>query len=353
MKVCIVTIYDKNNLGNRLQNYAVQEILKSLGCTVCTIVIASRQKRLKHLCQVLHDSISFDVMKRHRAIRQKKIMKFNKDFIKTLVIENITKMSDIASRFDYFVVGSDQVWNTLWYFSNEDKLYLLDFADPCKRIALSASFGIDYIPEKWKQRFYNELIKFRAISVREYSGYHIVNDLTNREVCVLIDPVLYLDDTFWRKLSVQPLRRRLDKKKYIFCYFIDSQDSSMDLKITSYVKRHDLEIINVKGLSNKFYCISPLEFLWLIDNASLVCTDSYHAYVFSFLFHVPAVYVDSCSIDMSSRVNSFVKLMGLNKNNIEDMCNDNIKLPMPRHYSLLKNERKKFFEYIVSSLEKE
>lgn len=35
-KIGIVTILD-NNLGNRLQNFALQEILKELDCTVETI----------------------------------------------------------------------------------------------------------------------------------------------------------------------------------------------------------------------------------------------------------------------------------------------------------------------------
>ena len=352
MNICIVTIYDKNNFGNRLQNYAVQEIFRCMGCTVCTIAIESKQKRLKSMCQLLRNLCSFDICKRHHAMRQIKIERFNKTFIKTLVVKNLSKMSDISSRFDYFVVGSDQVWNALWYFSDEDKLFLLDFVPPCKRIALSASFGIDYVPEEWKYEFYNELVKFRALSVREHSGCQIIHDLIHREASVLIDPVLYLEDTFWRNISTQPSQRYIDKKKYILCYFIDTPNSSMDFKIADYAKRHNLEIINIKSARNELYCISPVEFLWLIDNAALVCTDSYHAYVFSFLFQVPAVYIDDCSIDMSSRVKSFVKLIGLYTNNIEDMCKDDIKLPMSMHYSLLKHERKKFLNYIVKSLEK-
>lgn len=36
--VGIVTICDYQNYGNRLQNYAAQEVMKSLGCQVNTIV---------------------------------------------------------------------------------------------------------------------------------------------------------------------------------------------------------------------------------------------------------------------------------------------------------------------------
>ena len=37
-KVAIITINDNSNIGNRLQNYAVQELLKKKGCKVETIL---------------------------------------------------------------------------------------------------------------------------------------------------------------------------------------------------------------------------------------------------------------------------------------------------------------------------
>ena len=36
-KIAIITIFDENNYGNRLQNYATQEVLKELGFEVETI----------------------------------------------------------------------------------------------------------------------------------------------------------------------------------------------------------------------------------------------------------------------------------------------------------------------------
>ena len=36
-RIMIVTIYDHPNIGNRLQNYALQEVLKSIGLNVNTL----------------------------------------------------------------------------------------------------------------------------------------------------------------------------------------------------------------------------------------------------------------------------------------------------------------------------
>ena len=78
---------------------------------------------------------------------------------------------------------------------------------------------------------------------------------------------------------------------------------------------------------------------------------SYHAYVFSFLFKVPAVYIDDCSLDMSSRIESFIQTMGIYQNTLDNIRNDDIILPTSAHYMILDEERKKFSEYISKSLE--
>ena len=51
MKVGIVTITELDNFGNRLQNYALQEVLKGLGHTVETIpnliIYKKKKKKMK------------------------------------------------------------------------------------------------------------------------------------------------------------------------------------------------------------------------------------------------------------------------------------------------------------------
>lgn len=57
-KIGILTINDYTNYGNRLQNYATQEELKSLGLQVETIVNISKNKKIektsiKHKIKIL------------------------------------------------------------------------------------------------------------------------------------------------------------------------------------------------------------------------------------------------------------------------------------------------------------
>ena len=68
--------------------------------------------------------------------------------------------------YDYFVAGSDQIWNPKWGMSEVE---LLAFAEGRKRIAFSASIGAKDIPKENQKIFIKEIKKFNNISVREKS----------------------------------------------------------------------------------------------------------------------------------------------------------------------------------------
>ena len=63
------------------------------------------------------------------------------------------------------------------------------------------------------------------------------------------------------------------------------------------------------------YAVAPEEWLWLIDNASLMYTDSFHGTVFSILFRRPFVVAerigDGCVNKMTSRIDTLLGKFGL------------------------------------------
>ena len=131
--VKIITIYDQNpNYGNRLQNYAVQRILENLDMHVTTITFQqgalSGMGRLKYYAQKL-SGYQLPGNKDYWILEGTRIItfdKFNRRFIHT---ERIKRISEIG-KADYFVLGSDQVWNPEWYNDCVLKkdLFLLTFA---------------------------------------------------------------------------------------------------------------------------------------------------------------------------------------------------------------------------------
>ena len=77
------------------------------------------------------------------------------------------------------------------------------------------------------------------------------------------------------------------KKPYILVYMLGEISAEYQTTIKKLAKQNNAEIIN--ALKGKCKFINPLEFIWLINNATYVCTDSFHASVFSIIFHTEFV----------------------------------------------------------------
>ena len=54
--------------------------------------------------------------------------------------------------------------------------------------------------------------------------------------------------------------------------------------------------------------IGPSEFLFLLRNAELVLTDSFHATVFSIIFHKKFITFNRIGLNMNSRIESLAEL---------------------------------------------
>ena len=163
MKVGIVTIIDNNNYGNRLQNYALQEIIKKLGFESITLKneVFLNDKirwclgRIKHLRYKNNYSTNED--------RKLNFQKFNRKI--SFSSENLNPWCD-TMKCDYYVVGSDQVWNPC--FGRLRDIELLRFSkENRKKISYAASFGVSTLDDKLSKSIRKDLLNFKKISVRE------------------------------------------------------------------------------------------------------------------------------------------------------------------------------------------
>ena len=170
-KVGIVTIIDDNNYGNRLQNYAVQEFLKKNYIQPVTIknnpTLNTKDKYIFRLIKYLKETL---LKKESYSTRKTRFGEFNKNIQYTDKI--VTPFSKVYKKYDYFMVGSDQVWNP--NFCRLRDIDLLSFAKNSQKVAFSASFGINELPEQFKEKTSKSLKDFKAISVREDAGKKIV-----------------------------------------------------------------------------------------------------------------------------------------------------------------------------------
>lgn len=324
--ILIVTIID-DNYGNRLQNYAVQDIYRKLGHNPRTRVKNNRQVFKKQIKDCLKIILRRDDCNFRRF-----------DFY-------INWTNNEESKFDVISVGSDQVWNTEFKWITLD--YFLPFPHP-KKIAFSASFGVDSIP--YDQKIVDCLNDFKAISVREEAGAKIVKELTGREATVLIDPTMLLTKEEWGKVAKKPKRA---KEGYVLTYFLSPKCNEAKTKLEAI--REDREVYELLNPNDKVAgTAGPSEFLWLFDHADLILTDSFHACVFSFLFNKAFIVYDRNwdGGNMNSRLETLLSKFSLERK----YANSGLPNEIWEHdytdgYKQLEIERKKSIDFLKKALE--
>lgn len=98
----------------------------------------------------------------------------------------------------------------------------------------------------------------------------------------------------------------------------------------------------------------PSEFIYLIEHASLVLTDSFHACVFSFLFNKPFLVYSRQSDNMEnmmSRIETFLSKFHLERKYVNSgLINDVMECDYIEGFKQLEIERKKVIEFLKMSM---
>lgn len=303
-KIGIWTI-QSSNYGNRLQNYAMQEIIKSLEYKPETILRSRQSVTKRFLQQCIRPIIKKDRYSCFHSFNRK--IKWSK-----CVVSHSYISKSLLDEFAYFVIGSDQIWNPyIPYISEQDYLPMVP---PEKKVAYAASFGVSDIPVE-KQALTTELLNsVPYITVREKNGADIIQKLTGRIVPVVLDPTLLLSVDDWSKVAKMP--SNFNKAPYALKYFL-GEYSDIEGRFEQICETYHLHSIDI---FDKDIAIGPSEFLYLIQNASLVCTDSFHASLFSFLFSRPLIIFERISNvkDMSSRLDTLCDIFSLNAHRLSN-----------------------------------
>lgn len=361
MKSAAVITIDDSNYGNRLQNYAVQTVLEKLGIDVVTISFLNTfgADKLWVLKSIVHRLTGYKLTDRrsywekHSILRIMKFKKFNRRYI---CLRHINSIEDIGCA-DYYVVGSDQVWNAELYDDCDLKkdLFLLTFARSEQRVCFSPSFGTDKIPDEWILWFKKHLEAFPDFSVREEAGARLIKELVGREATVTIDPTLMLDKEDWLKIVRKP--KRIDfSKGYILTYFLGGRSEKLNGEIAKYSEKlGNVPIYNLADSSQyNLSIVDPSEFIYLIANARLVLTDSFHACVFSFLFGKPFLCYDRVGLksSMNSRIETLFDKFDLKRKYVNSgLPNDLSECDYSNGYAALKSEREKMICFLKRSMQ--
>lgn len=293
MKVGTLTFHKTSNYGATLQAYALQRYLIKLGCDTEIIdyisnsnIVKSQNNRFNKVEKYLkHPIKELKARNRSKLIIQK-FQSFRND---NLILSENKYNSDVVIEktppdYDYYVVGSDQVWNT--DLSNKSKAFYLHFVKEGKKLSYAASFGKDNLNECEESYIIHYLKSFDSISVREKHHSDMLYNEYNISAKVTLDPVFLLDKYEWEQIS-KPINKL--PQKYVLVYVLEY---SVELFECAKKKARELNckliyisLIKEKIKGKQLHNIGPSEFLYAFLNATYICTNSFHGTAFSIIFN--------------------------------------------------------------------
>lgn len=296
----ILTWHDPTNCGSSLQAYALHRYLRQLGFEARIINYIPRWCRGDYMLMPLK-SLPFKGFVK-RVIKSfllpfyyylpdkiklgiKPFYPFYQKYCKMTPACTEESIADVCKPFSTIISGSDQVWNPNFI----DPIFLQNFTSgTVNQISYAASLGGTTLPEMQKAMYQQYLHSFSAISVREEDGRSALRAI-GFDSDIHIDPTLLINAAHYRSIS-KPVSRM--KESFAFCYFLKT-DRAYKSQIQDYIQRHHLKAIgfsfNKQDYSwmQEIQNMGPLEWLWLIDSADVVFTNSYHATILSLIFHTP------------------------------------------------------------------
>lgn len=390
MKIGIITLVG-NNYGNRLQNYAVQELLAKYG-DVYTVIqekkipvkkkrsyflryspnhiksaIDSRFLNLYHLSNrkmntvtrlvyfLNHkNKIQMALSERDEAFRRfdEKYIRYESELIHLTGDDN----EPWVKSYDAWVCGSDQIWNPNYPTATRNAF--LQFAPEQRRIALAASIGLSDLNAMLPE--YSDWMKgIPYLSVREQRAAEIVKELIGRKAEVFLDPTMLIPLEKWNQIA-DTADTKLPER-FAVGYFLGIREKTyMD-----YIQKEIGELVYVDLLNGEmpeYLSFGPDHVVDAIRKAEMVFVDSFHGAVFSILFHKQFVVFERSESGqtMNSRLETLLKRFGLENRIFTGSNVKNLRQPIDFSHvdEILANEKIRAQEFLnhamqeISKLEK-
>lgn len=384
-KIGIITLYYHNyNYGGLLQAYALvtclnkkmdfhaeqiaykpQKIKKSLGeifDLVRGFSIVSLIGKLFIKLDILI-KVMFKPQISNKFIERKRRCDEFRNMIPHSAEVDDNDLQKLNDYYDVFVTGSDQVWNPNTFRS----AFFLDFVKETKtKVAYAASMAVNSLSAQQKRKIFPLVSRLDFISVREKKAMDILSgNIPEKEVRMVLDPVFLLYRNEWDLIVKSPLK----EKKYIYTYFLGERKFNINLA-KRIAEQLQIPIATVpyiyrryNGYDHNFgeieiYDTGPDEFVGLIKDAQIVLTDSFHAVVFSIIYHKNFWVFDRDRENdinsMNSRLTFLLEEFGLSDRRITRKEQLNMDFKRPIRYNeveyLLEKKRKCSLEYLFKAV---
>lgn len=307
MKIGIMTLWGAfDNYGQQFQVFALQHFLRKRGHDAFIIRYeykkdVRKKKWYEHFYTIKYlfdcEFIKSKVQKFFNKVDEKSINRGFSEFADKYIIfsenlyHNFNDLQKNPPEADIYIVGSDQVWNySSQYkpYSNKIRAFFLDFGkEHIKKIGYAVSFGRDKYG-KYLQRFVKPLLeKFDYISCRENQGIKILNSM-NIKSSLCLDPVFLNSKNEY--LGLIKNQETLENEKFILLYLLGNSTKVDFDKIDEFAKEQNCKIIFIpgKGLKQNRYkehFPNPVQWLWYMNNAKFIITNSFHGTAFSIILN--------------------------------------------------------------------
>ena len=284
-RIGIITWYGGSNYGTSLQAFALCYKIKQLGATPYLLkkYLTWRNVMGRFLRSVTRSTqtlalYGFSQAKKYKVKCFRK-RNFNQFILCFGFVGRVLYNRQIKS-LNSIISGSDQLWNP--YYTEP---YLLLEGLKTKKFSYASSIGVTQIPKDKQILYSRNLPEFSAISVRESSAIPILKEFYNKEIFKVVDPTFLLTKNDWEKFADET---SLDKarfiNRYILCYFIAENDFYWD-QVQELQRRENITRVivlpmNPSHFRKQYEMIEDAglnDFVYLIKQSALVCTDSFHA----------------------------------------------------------------------------
>lgn len=381
-KVGLSVCYDTKNYGSQLQVLATVKKIEELGYET-EIIRYKKKMSFKFICQTIPRFFNGYFVKSKIKGKKKRRnlakcpeiyenVKIRNKRFEQYVKNNYTNLSEWYNGWDSLVKGTEKNYDTvlcgsdqLWLPSNlGSHFYTLEFANSNKnKIAYATSFGVSQIPWYQKHSTKKYLGDFSHLSCREEKGAKIIKELTGKDIPVVVDPTLLLNNEVWEKII--PTKRVIEDK-YVFCYFLG--DNLEHRKIAEELaQKENLKIVTIPFLDNfveydkkfgdyQMYDIDTNDFVNLIRGAEYVLTDSFHGSIFSIINHKKFItlnrFQEGTRNSRNSRIDNLCSMLELNERRYKGNIVESIKedIDYDKVDNLLKDVRESSIEYLRNSL---
>ncbi len=383
----IVSCYFQRNYGSMIQALATQLVLDKLGYENETIDISGfkneiRKSKLLYFTKaaltsdillskmgmaknVIKKKISRDSYGKNTRIRDEKFDAFSKKYFRLSETKNSKIDLGIycKDRYSSVLVGSDQLWLPGNIAAD---YYTLNWVpDSINTVAYATSFGQATLPKDSVKKAEVFLNRIRHIGVREESGQKLVKEIVGRNVPVVCDPTLLFNGEEWMAIQKE---EPIFKEPYIFVYFLGNNPPHREFvrrlrketghQIVALVHLDEFVKSDESYADYTPYDIDPGDFLNLIRNAKIVCTDSFHCSVFSMqyekVFFAFRRYTRKTASSTNSRLDTLFKVAGVSDRILSG--NEDVKECLEREidYSIIKANlekvRNRSYDYLKAAL---